>query len=191
LVAKEILRVLYAPHKVFKEIVQKPGYLGPLILLLIFVLAQVATFYVSGSRLNIEQTMPTGASADMWTENATLWQANSGIIISNNYVNFINGTQAISGFPDYYGNSSLEFKGNDTSTLQMILNDFGTQVNCGAGGFTEVFFRVNIVTPSAQPETVTLTMYSLNGASFNYDLTSAFSGNVATVWNNITVPVGS
>jgi len=177
---------------VFKDIVQKPGYLGPFILLLIFVLAQVGTFYVSGSRLNIETTAPAGTDADVWTENATLWQANSGVLISDNFVDFINGTQAVSGFPDYYGNSSIEFKGNDTSTLQMALNDFGSQVNCGADGFTDVFFRVKTVTPSVQPETVTLTLYSLDASSFfYYDLTSAFSDNVANVWNNITVPVGS
>jgi hypothetical protein len=191
LVAKEILKVLYAPHKVFKEIIQKPGYIGPLILLLIFVLAQVGTFYVSGSRLNVEMTAPDGASADVWTENATLWQANSGVLVSTNFVDFINGTQAISGFPDYYGNSSIEFQVNDTSTLQMTLNDFGSQVNCGADGFKEVFFRVKTVTPNSQPETVTLTLYSLNATSFNYDITSAFSDSVVNVWNNITVPVGS
>jgi hypothetical protein len=190
-VAKEILKVLYAPHKVFKEIIQKPGYIGPLILLLIFVLAQVGTFYVSGSRLNVEMTAPDGASADVWTENATLWQANSGVLVSTNFVDFINGTQAISGFPDYYGNSSIEFQVNDTSTLQMTLNDFGSQVNCGADGFKEVFFRVKTVTPNSQPETVTLTLYSLNAASFNYDITSSFSDSVVNVWNNITVPVGS
>ena len=191
MVAKEILRVLYAPHKVFKDVIQKPGYLGPLILVIIFVLAQVGSFYVSGLRLNIEQTMPVGDEADMWTETSTLWQANPGVVISDNEVDFINGSQAIYGFPDYYGNSSVEFVVSDSSTLQMALNDFGSQVNCSAGGFTDVFFRVKIVTPDAQPENVTLTLYSLNDTSFYYDLTSVFSNNVANVWNNITVPVGS
>jgi len=191
LVAKEILRVLYAPHKVFKDVIQKPGYLGPLILVIIFVLAQVGSFYVSGLRLNIEQTMPVGDEADMWTETSTLWQANPGVVISDNEVDFINGSQAIYGFPDYYGSSSVEFVVSDSSTLQMALNDFGSQVNCGADGFPDVFFRVKIVTPDAQPENVTLTLYSLNDTSFYYDLTSVFSNNVANVWNNITVPVGS
>ena len=192
MVAKEILRVLYAPHKVFKDVIQKPGYLGPFILLLIFVLAQVGSFYVSGSRLNIEQTMPVGAEADLWTENSMLWQANSGVVISDNEVDFINGSQAILGFPDYYGNSSVGFAVSDSSTLKMALNDFGSQVNCGADGFMDVFFRVKIVIPDAQPENVTLTLYSVNASSFfYYDLTSAFSNNVVNVWNNITVPVGS
>jgi len=183
--------VLYAPHKVFKKIVQNPGYFGPFILLLIFVLAQVGTSYVTGSRLYIEQTMPVGTEADAWTENATLWQANPGVVISDNNVDFINGSQAILGFPDYYGNSSIEFAISDNNTLQMSLNDFGSQVNCGANGFMELFFRVKIVTPDANPEKVTLTLYSLTDSSFYYDLTSDFSTNVVNVWSNISVPVGS
>jgi len=190
LVVKDILKVLYAPHKVFKKIVQNPGYLGPFLLLVIFVLAQVATSYVAGTRLYVEKTMPIGTEADAWTEDAALWQANSGVVISENKLDFINGSQAILGFPDYYGNSSIEFAISDSSTLQMDLNDFGSQVNCGDNGFTEVFFRVKIASPDAQPENVTLTLYSLNDSFFYYDLTSDFSG-VANVWNNISVPVGS
>ncbi len=191
MVAKDILEVLSAPHKVFKRIVQNPGYLGPFILLLIFVLAQVGTSYVTGSRLYIEQTMPVGTEADAWTENSTLWQANPAAFISDNNVDFINGSQAILGFPDYYGNSSIEFTISDNNTLKMSLNDFGSQVNCGANGFTELFFRVKIVTPAIEPENVTLTLYSLNDSFFYYDLTSDFSAYVSNVWNNISVPVGS
>ena len=189
--AKDIVEVLYAPHKVFKKIVQNPGYFGPFVLLLIFVIAQVGTSYVTGSRLYIEETMPIGTEADAWTENATLWQANPGVAISDNNVDFINGSQAILGFPDYYGNSSIEFTISDNDTVQMTLNDFGSQVNCGANGFTELFFRVKIVTPDATPENATLTLYSLNDSFFYYDLTSDFAANVANVWSNMSVPVGS
>jgi len=190
--AKDILRVLYTPHKAFKDIIQKPGYFGPFILLLIFVLAQVGSFYVSGSRLHIEQTMPVGTEADVWTEHATLWQANPDVVISDNRVDFINGSQTISGFPDYYGNSSVEFAVSDNNSLQMALNDFGSQVDCGANGFTEVFFRVKTVTPYAKPENVTLNLYSLSDSNFfYYDLTSAFSDNRVNIWNNISVPVGA
>ena len=191
MVVKDILRVLYAPHKAFKDLMQTPKYWGPFILLLIFVLAQIGSSYVAGSRLYIEQTMPVGTEADVWTESATLWQANPGVVISDNGVDFINGSQAISGFPDYYGNSSVEFAVSDNNTLQMSLNDFGSQVNCGANGFMDVFFRVKIVTPDAKLENVTLTLYSLTDSNFYYDLTSAFSNNVVNVWNNISVPVGS
>jgi hypothetical protein len=192
LAAEDILKVLYAPHKAFKSIVEKPGYIVPLVLLIIFVLAQVGSSTIIGSRSYIEQTVPNGVNADAWTENATLWQANSGVTIGNNYVDFINGTAAIAGFPDYYGNSSIEFTASNTSVLQMALSDLGGQVDCGANGFQNVSFRVNIVAPDAKPETVTLTLYSLTDTDFfSYDLTSAFADSTVNVWNNITVPVGS
>jgi hypothetical protein len=192
LVVQEILRVLYAPHKAFKSIIQKPGYLGPFILLIIFVLAQVGSAYVVGTKSYIEQTLPTGVNGDVWTNNATLWRANTGVTISNNYVNFINATPAISGFPDFYGNSSVEFAISNSSTLQMALSSLDGQANCGANGFKNVTFRVDIISPDAKPENVTLTLYSLTDSNFfYYDLTSAFSNSVVNVWNNITVPVGS
>ena len=191
MVVKDILQVLYAPHKIFKKIVQNPGYLGPFILILLFVVARVGTSYVTGSRLYIEQTIPVGTEADIWTENATLWQSNPGVSVSANNVDFINGSQAILGFPDYYGNSSIEFAISNNNTIEMSLNDFGGQINCGADGFMDLFYRIKIVTPDEEPENVTLTLYSLNDSSFSYDLTTNFAANVVNVWNNISVPVGS
>ncbi len=191
LVVKDILQVLYAPHRIFKKIVQNPGYLGPLMLVIIFALARVGTSYFVGSRLYIEQTIPVGTEADIWTEDATLWQVNPGAVVSVNKVDFINGSQAIPSFPDYYGNNSIQFTISDNNTLGISLNDFGGQVNCGANGFTELFYRVKIVTPDANPENVTLALYSLNGSFFYYDLTSNFATNLANIWSNISVPVGS
>ena len=191
MVVKDILQVLYAPHKVFKKIVQNPGYLGPFILILIFVVARVGTSYVTGSRLYIEQTIPVGTEADIWTESATLWQANPGVSVSENNVDFINGSQAIRGFPDYYGNSSIEFAISDNNTIEMSLNDFGGQINCGANGFMDLFYRIKMVTPDEKPENVTLTLYSLNDSSFSYDLTTNFAAISVNVWSNISVPVGS
>lgn len=184
--------MLYAPHKAFKDIVQKPGYLLPIFLLIIFVLAQVGSSYMVGTRSYIEQTLPTGINGDVWTDNATLWQANPGVTITNNYVNYINATPAISGFPDYYGNSSVEFKESNSTITQMALFDLSSQANCGANGFRNITFRVNIVAPEAKPEIVNLTLYSLSDFDFfSYDLTNAFSNSVVNVWNNITLPVGS
>ena len=176
----------------FKNIIQKPGYLGPFVLLIIFVVAQVGSSYVIGTKTYLEQTMPTGALGDVWTDNATLWQANPGVTISNNYVNYINGTPAIVGVPDFYGNSSVEFTINDNDTVQMSLDNFGNQVNCGADGFTKLDFRVDIVTPDAKPQKVSVYLYSLSTSNyFSYDLTSDFSNSVVNVWTNISVPVGS
>jgi hypothetical protein len=184
LVAKNILRVLYAPHKVFKDIIQKPGYLGPFILLLIFVLAQVGSAYVVASRSYIEtttpQTLPLSAQGDLWTEAAALWHTNEGVTVRNNTVDYINST---------YSTTSIEFTVSNASNVWVELN-FDGSVNCGVGGFQNVSFRVKQVAPDVAPENVSLYLDSLSGSNFYYDLTSEFSNSVVNIWNNITLPVG-
>jgi len=181
----DILRVLYAPHKVFKEIIQNPKYLGALIVLVLFVAAQTGLYYIGSSKSYSEQTMPVGDQGDLWTENATLWQASSGVIITNNYADFVNATS-------YYGDSSIEFAVNNSTNIQMVLSDLGGSVNCGVDGFKNISLRVKIVAPDVKPENVTLYLYSLSDSNFfYYDLTNLFSSSAVNVWNNITLPVSS
>jgi hypothetical protein len=182
--AKDILRVLYEPHKVFKDIIQKPGYLGPFILLLIFVLAQIGSSYVVASRSYIEQTMPVGDQGDVWTENAALWQAGPSVTIRNNTADFINSTL-------YYGSTSIEFAASNASYVWMELSSLDGSVNCGADGFKNVSLRVKIVSPDVKPENASIYLYSLSGSNFYYDLTQTFASSDVNVWNNITLPVGS
>jgi hypothetical protein len=184
LVAKDLLKVLYAPHKVFKEIIQKPGYLGPLLLLLIFVVAQVGGAYVVSSRSYVEtttpQTVPLSAQGDLWTETAAYWKANEGVTVRNNTVDYVNTT---------YAATSIEFRASDASNVWMEINF--ESVNCSTGAFQNVSFRVKQVTPDAAPENVSLYLYSLSDSNFYHDLTSKFSNSAVNVWNNITLTVGA
>ena len=185
LVAQELLEVFYAPQRAFKKIVQNPKFLGPLLILVIFVVVQVGSAYVVASKSYLEQTMPTGDQGDAWTENAALWQASSGVTVMDNHVDYINSNVL------YYNTTSIEFTADNASSVQMFLNDLGGSVNCGADGFKNLSLRVKIVSPETIPRNVTLYLYSLSPAiNFAYDLTGAFSNNSANVWNNITVPVG-
>jgi hypothetical protein len=183
LVANDILKVLYAPQKAFKEIVQNPRYLGTFVVLIIFVVAQVGASYVVASKSYIEQTMPVGGQGDVWTQNADLWQVNSGVTVSNNTADYVNGT--------YYGSISIEFAASNASSVWMELNNLDGSVDCGVDGFKNVSLRVKIVTPDVKPENVSLYLYSLSASNFYYDLTNAFSNSTVNVWNNITLPVGS
>lgn len=184
MIAKDILKVLYAPHKAFKEIIQKPGYLGPILLLVLFVLAQVGSSYVVASRSYVEvtapQTVPLSAQGDLWTEATAFWKANEGVTVRNNTVDYINST---------YATTSIEFTASNTSNVWMEIN-FDGSVNCSAGGFQNVSFRVKQLAPDAKPENVSLYLHSLSGSNFYYDLTSEFSNSATNVWNNITRTVG-
>ena len=79
LIIKDLLRVLYEPHKVFKDIIKNPSYLGPIILLIIFVLSQIGSSYVVASRSFVEQTLPIGDLDDEWTANALTWTSTPGV----------------------------------------------------------------------------------------------------------------
>lgn len=181
MVANDILKVLYAPHKVFKEIIQNPRYLGPFILLIIFVVAQIGAAYIVASKSFVEQTMPVSDQGDAWTQNAALWRADA--TVSNNTADYINST--------YYGSTSIEFVASNASSVWMELNNLDGSVDCGVDGFKNVSLRIKIVTPDVKPENVSLYLYSLSASNFYYDLTNAFSDSTVNVWNNITLPVGS
>lgn len=184
MILTDILKVLYQPHKVFKQIVQNPKYLGAIIVLLLFVAAQVAFQYTQYSKVYYEQTSPEINKLGTWTENATLWRGNSGIAITTNYDDFINNA--------FYGNGSLQFAHSNSNNMSIALSGIN-QVDCGPTGFQNLSMRIKIVAPQASPEKVTLTLYSLSDANyFQYDLTSNFSNSSAiSLWNNLTVPVGS
>jgi hypothetical protein len=34
---REVFRILYAPHKAFKEIIQNPKYVGPILVMILFI----------------------------------------------------------------------------------------------------------------------------------------------------------
>ena len=185
MVGKDILQVLYAPHKVFKRIVQNPGYLGPFLLLIVFVVAQVGSSYMVASRSYVEtsspQTAPLIAQGDLWTESDSYWHANNGVTVSNNTVDYVNGTLAT---------TSIEFSASDTNNVTMEIN-FDGAVRCAADAFQNVSFRVKQVTPNVAPENVSFYLYSLDDSYLYYDLTSEFSSSTDHEWNNITLTTGS
>ena len=192
MVVREIIKVFYAPHRVFKEIFQNPKFLGPLLILVIFIAAQTGAYYARASKLYPEVTLPTGQQADAWTEDAKLWQASPGVIISDNYVDFINGTSSGSGSPDYYGNSSIEFALNNSQTMQIALASLGGSVDCSETGFKNLTFRIKLIAPEMPPKNASVLLYSLSDSNyFRYDLTERFSETAPDMWNNMTIPVGS
>lgn len=187
MVVQEILEVFYAPHRAFRKIVQNPKFLGPLLILVIYVLVQVGSSYVVAQRSYLEQTLPTAQEGDIWTENASLWQATPGVVIADNHFDYINSSVL------YYNTTSIEFTAENRSSVPMFLNSFGQTVNCDGDGFRNLSLRVKVVSPSNTPENVTLYLYSLSPANyFAYDLTPMFSNTTVAeqhFWNNITIPL--
>lgn len=179
-----MLKVIYAPNKVFKEIREKPKMIGPILILLLFIAANVGFAYDVLSKTYIEQTLPQGEKLDAWTENATLWTPISQVAISENFDDFINGS--------YYGNRSIEFSAVDSLQISTELNNI-EPVNCsGPDGYKNLSIRVKLISPTTTPANVSIYLYSSTPADyFLYNLTEALASSTVDVWNNLTIPLGN
>lgn len=179
----DILKVLYAPHKVFKTITQNPKYWGPLLIFVLFIALQSAFYYSFYSKTYYEQTTPAISNLGEWTESATLWTNYSGVVVSSNYLDFMNSS--------FYGNSSLQFDASNANSISIEIPRF-SDVNCTPSAFTALSMRIKQADPQVAPIGATLTLYSLGTAdTFKYDLTNDLSNtSVIGTWNNITIPVG-
>jgi hypothetical protein len=186
LYASKVLKVLYAPQKAFKEIMQDARYLGPAIILVAYIIANFGVGYAFLSRIYVEETYPQSSQPDYWIQNTTLWTASPDVVIAQNFVDIINGS--------YYGNSSLQFSATDVLQVWMQLNNVGP-VNCsGPEGFKNMSLRVKQVSPNVVPENVSIYLFSANSSEYFFqDLTSDFSNpnSSVDVWNNLTIPVNT
>ncbi|MCW4011049.1 MAG: hypothetical protein NWF05_10600 [Candidatus Bathyarchaeota archaeon] len=179
----DVLEVLYAPHKVFKKIIQNPKYWGPLLILVIFVAAQTSLFFAQYSKTYYEGTAPPIGQLTTWTDSSLLWTA-PGVTVSSNLKDIFNTT--------FYGNSSLQFAIDNSSSIAMTINDLNGSVNCGPDGFPDLYLQIKFVEPAVAPSSATIQLFSLDSSSyFQTDLTSTFANASTSEWNNYTIPVGS
>lgn len=187
-----IFKVIYAPHKAFREIIQKPTYIGPLLIMLFFTAANMGFAYTIISKTYVEQTLPTAEQLDMWTENYTLWKHDSKVTATNNYEDYISGINYNNATRLYYGNKSIEFATSESTQIQMWLDDIGS-INCsGPEGYKDLSIRIKLISPEIKPKNVTLYLFSVTPSDFfSYDLMEKFSNVTINIWNNITIPLGN
>jgi hypothetical protein len=182
LIANDILQVIYAPHKAFKKVMENPSYLGAIILLVIFVVFQIAASTALAQKVNLEQTTPSTSSGvltgDVWTNNASFWQASSGVMVSNNTVNYVPMD------PAFLNQSSVQFEANNVTSITVLIPKFDSPVNCGADGYQNLSIRIN---PNIVPSRVTLTLYSVDTSAYSRDIT--YQVTTANTWNNLTIPL--
>ena len=181
---KNIFKVIYSPFKAFKGIIQNPKYLGVIVILILFTVANMAFVYTVISKTYVEQTLPTAEQLDKWTENSTLWMSGPGVIVGENDSDYIKGT--------YYGNKSIEISTVNSTQIWMQLSDIGP-INClGIDGYKNLSLRVKVTSPEVKPENVTIYLFSATFSDyFYYNLTENFSDFTYNIWNNLTVPLGS
>ena len=106
MIINDILNVIYAPQKVFKEIVTNPKYLGALIILILFIGLEVGYEYSQFSKTYTEQTTPTIDKLGTFTNatlkgsdnNTTVWRSSSNVALTNNFNDFFNYSIYVAGF---------------------------------------------------------------------------------------------
>lgn len=199
-ILNDLAEVVYAPQRIFKKIVENPKYWAILIIFILFIGLQIGYEYVQFSKTYTEQTSPTVDQLFTYT-NATLWNAGSGVNLTNNYNDFFNysvyvaalgaATTSNQSYYPIFGNSSLEMDASNTNNLTAALGN-AFNVDCQPTGFQNLSMTIKQVQPTTAPKNAVLTLYSLNDSnSYSWDLTSSLSNSTAIgLWNNLTIPVG-
>ena len=181
----KVLKVLYSPRKTLKEVIQDPKYVGPLLIMILLIAANVGSAYLVFSKVHDEQVLPNGTKLDEWTQNSTFWTSNALVTESSDS---ITGT--------YYGNASMAFSIQNVTQVSMRLNGIGS-INCSApNGFSLLSFRIKWTDPVTKPEDVEIQMFSANSSDYFYNnLTGTFANFIYNVWNNLTdasaIPLGA
>jgi hypothetical protein len=183
LFAYGIFKVLYAPHKAFKEIIQEPKYIGPILIMILFIAADMGFAYTLYSKQYVEQTLPAARQLDTWTENYTLWSVPDGVVCKENSNDYISGSES------YYGTKSIQFSINNSAQIWMQLNGIGN-INCSEpDGYKSLYLRIKWTSPENKPENVTIFLFSSTSDYFYYNLTENFLNSASNVWNNLTIPL--
>ena len=178
---KQILKTLYAPHKVFKEIIQKPKYLGPLLIIVVFLVANLGFYYSFVSKFTLEQTSPDGQKADEWTESKTFWNSTAAISESSDHIN-----------GSYYGNVSVAFAVSNENIISANLEKIGLIDCTNPNGFSLVSFRTKWTNPESRPANMSIKLLSNSSSNYFIYKTSLDPFNVTyNIWNNLTIPVNT
>jgi hypothetical protein len=178
-----ILEVIYAPQKAFKKMAENPTIIAPILIIAIFLVANLGYAYVSASKVFVEQTVPNGLNQDEWTQNSTLWSSNAQMSESSDVVN---GSKYLSF--QYYGNTSLAFSTANTDQLWMKLDGIGT-INCSnPNGYDKLSFRAKWTSPTAKPANITVQLFSGNSSdNFFKSLDDDFADSNYNAWTNETI----
>lgn len=196
MIINDILQVIYAPKKAFKQIIENPKYLGAFIILIVFLGFQIGYEYTQFSKTYAEDTSLSHYTTFL---NATSgnWHGNSGVTLTSNNVNYFNYTvftatqQGYMFVPNIFGNSSLQINGVNASNVSVTFRDV-FNVDCGQSGYQNLSMVIKQVQPQSAPQKVTLTLYSLNDKdSYQKDITNSISSLAVNQWNNLTIPLGT
>ncbi|MFP3985602.1 MAG: Yip1 family protein [Candidatus Bathyarchaeia archaeon] len=172
---KLIFKVLYAPTKAFEQVVEKPDFKGPILILLITLPIILCGQYISGTKFFLEVASPRN---DLWTEKSDTplfsWDSSNDIVLDGE---------------DYIvGNYSVSTSLANSSLVWTYLTDIG-DYNCSEEEYSRLSFRAKWVNEdNVAPINAILRLFSFNDGSRKFELDiREILANRTDVWANITV----
>jgi len=182
LFAYGILKVLYAPHKAFKEISQNMKFIAPLVIMILFILAGTGSYYLRTTKLFVQKTTPSTADLsdpDSWTDNPKAWLSNANVTSNSN--------------DRLFAVNSIQLNaGNDTGVWMKLNRTLS--VDCSASGtYRNLTYSMKWIHPTgASPRNASLYLYSGETGSYFYrSFEEPVNGTGSGKWSNVTIPLGS
>jgi hypothetical protein len=171
LFAYGIFRVLYSPLEAFEEIVKKPTYKAPILVLILVLIITAGANCIS----TLEVFTP---DEDKWAEPDSLWYSNGSVSFdSEDYVT---------------GNYSVSSSASNATDICMRIKDIGP-VNCTEiDGYTKIVFQIKWINQNGVPTSpnVALRLFSGEINSFEQDITGLVS-NTSDQWAEVVLNVGA
>lgn len=162
-----IFKVLYSPIEAFKEIVKKPTYKAPILILIVVLLITAGANCISTREIFTPDE-------DEWTESDSLWHSNGNIKLDS--TDYVTGKHSVSSFISNAAEISMNVKGIGP-------------VNCTENeGYKKLIFLIKWINQNRTFDS-TLRLFSGENSSFEQDVTGLVS-NVSDQWNKVTLDVG-
>jgi hypothetical protein len=169
----DVFKVIYSPIKAFREVLENPRYIGPVIVIIISLFLTIGTQYVSVSKHYLETITPTNPR-DAWTNMTTpssMWITNAS---EGNVTAVSNANSDL-----LAGNYSVRAVVSNTSEILLKTTGIGT-INCSdTFGFETLYYKLTYsgFNQTQAPQNVSyakLRLLSLNNESdyYEFDLLS-------------------
>ena len=180
-VLKHVLKIIYAPHKAFKEITQNPKLIGPILVMALVIVASLGAEYTKDMKIYVQQTIPAVdvQNADSWTETMDKWASNANITTNT--------------ADSLLGANSIQFDASNGTLIWAELKDIGT-IDCSSGeNYGNLTFGMKWINNfSTAPKDINLFLFSRNSTEyFLYNLTEYKNQTINDQWGNYTIPLGS
>lgn len=176
----EIVKLIYAPQRAFKEIAENMKYRGPILVMILFILASLGSEYARDSKIFIQQTLPASVdpyNLESWTQNSSMWASNAEISIADQ-----------NGLPG----KVIQFKRSDAADIWMELDNIGSIDCADTDGYKNMTFSINWTSSLGDnPQNLSLYLFSRNRTdNFYHNMTESINTTGTEEWINFTIPLG-